>query len=107
MPPGVMPDDLTTPVVRTHRGCHYWFRGDAQQTTHPHRWGGEVRARGAYAVAPPSLHRSRDRYAWVDGCALGDVPLAPLPQEFRNSGNVAKQPRRRASRRRRSRRAAR
>jgi hypothetical protein len=39
----------------------------------------DVKAAGGYVVAPPSSHASGASYTWLDGNALGDIPLAPLP----------------------------
>ena len=42
--------------------------------------GGDVLAgRGAYVVAPPSIHHTLGRYAWVGSKMLGEGPLPPLP----------------------------
>lgn len=41
--------------------------------------GVDFRGDGGYVVAPPSVHSSRVRYAWVEGCGLGDMAIAPLP----------------------------
>ncbi|MFO1272237.1 MAG: bifunctional DNA primase/polymerase [Rubrivivax sp.] len=58
---------------------------------HPGRWtpnrvalrpGVDVRGDGGCVVAPPSLHPSGRHYAWREGHAPGDLPLAPLPVHF-------------------------
>jgi hypothetical protein len=41
--------------------------------------GVDVRGDGGYVVAPPSLHASGLRYAWVEGRAPGSAAIAPLP----------------------------
>ena len=41
--------------------------------------GVDLRGDGGYAVAPPSLHASGLRYAWVDARAPGTATTAPLP----------------------------
>lgn len=41
--------------------------------------GVDLRARGGMIVAPPSLHPSGRRYAWREGHAPAERPLAPLP----------------------------
>src|SRR5437016_4591452 len=39
----------------------------------------DIRADGGYVVAPPSLHASGLRYAWVEGRAPGNLAIMPLP----------------------------
>jgi hypothetical protein len=39
----------------------------------------EFRGHGGYIVLPPSVHKSGQRYAWLPGRSLEDVPLATLP----------------------------
>jgi hypothetical protein len=39
----------------------------------------DLRGDGGCVVAPPSMHSSGRRYAWVDGRAPGRCPLAPAP----------------------------
>lgn len=41
--------------------------------------GVDLRGDGGYVVAPPSLHASGLRYAWVDGRSAGSMAIAPLP----------------------------
>lgn len=43
------------------------------------RPGLDVRGEGGYVVAPPSVHASGNAYAWAQGRAPGEVPIAPLP----------------------------
>jgi putative DNA primase/helicase len=40
---------------------------------------GDLRADGTYIVAPPSRHRSGERYEWLPGLSPWDVDLAPAP----------------------------
>ena len=41
--------------------------------------GVDLRGDGGYVVAPPSLHASGLRYAWVEGRAPGTTAITPLP----------------------------
>jgi len=41
--------------------------------------GVDLRGDGGYVVAPPSLHESGLRYAWVEGRGPASVAIAPLP----------------------------
>lgn len=70
-----------TPVAETGSGYHYYFRhpGGAVANAVRVRPGLDVRADGGYVVAPPSLHASGRRYAWLDGLSPDDVALAPAP----------------------------
>jgi hypothetical protein len=42
----------------------------------------EFRGHAGLAVLPPSLHRSGNRYRWVPGQSINDLPLLPLPPEM-------------------------
>lgn len=46
------------------------------------RPGIDLRGDGGCVVAPPSVHPSGRRYAWVAGRAPGQLALAPLPPHF-------------------------
>jgi hypothetical protein len=63
---------VTATVATGGGGVHYYFAGDGPGwTIGP---GLEIKGRGQYVVAPPSLHSSGTRYAWER-----DEPLAELP----------------------------
>ncbi len=46
------------------------------------RPGIDLRGDGGCVVAPPSVHPSGRRYAWVDGQGPDEIALAPLPRHF-------------------------
>lgn len=66
-----------TAAVRTGSGGrHLYFRHPGRPVPSPEDWrsGIDVRADGAYVVAPPSLHRSGRRYEWLGGPAVAAAP---------------------------------
>lgn len=77
-------DVPATRTVRTPRGgVHLYFRTDAAPDVANSQGklgpGIDVRGRGGYVVAPPSLHCRGTRYAWEDeGAPLAELPGALL-----------------------------
>lgn len=72
---GMKPDELAvhTLVARTARGWHVYARDANARTGSP--WKGlDVRAEGSMVVAPPSVHPSGERYAFMKA----DTPIAVL-----------------------------
>jgi hypothetical protein len=62
------------PRVATARGHHFYFQGADQGTTGlPY---GELRGRGSYVVAPPSVHETGKVYTWVSS-PNGTLPELP------------------------------
>ncbi len=65
------------------RRCHYYFRHPdfpTQATYHP--WHPQLEFRGyrGIVIAPPSLHRSGNRYTWAPCKSLDDLPPPELPE---------------------------
>jgi hypothetical protein len=71
---GVLPDTL---VSKTGNGYHFIFAYDANgpeiRSTRPTDKI-DVKAEGGYIVAPPSLHHTGRRYAWIKCKSLGLLP---------------------------------
>jgi len=75
-----------TPVVKTRKGWHVYFRYPANRIVRRHDrlsdWGCELRGDGCYVVAPPSVVDGH-RYHWAKRngklMALGKVPLSDPP----------------------------
>ena len=76
----------STRVVKTgggglHLYFHYPEGMTIRNSTGNLAPGIDVRAAGGYVIAPPSLHRSGNRYTWgrLDGLDGGDGEIAPAP----------------------------
>jgi hypothetical protein len=75
-----------TPIVRTRKGWHMYFRYPANRIVRRHDrlddWGAELRGDGCYVVAPPSVVDGHG-YHWAKRngrlMALGEVPIAECP----------------------------
>ena len=79
-----------TPTVKTSRGYHLYFKyseGIKNAQNHDRILKFDIRGDGGYVVAPPSIHPSGDRYQWVKGKGLDDVPLAELPERITGAMN--------------------
>jgi hypothetical protein len=71
---------VTWQTVTGSNGSHYYFRADIEIPSSAGRVGPGLDIKGdGLVVAPPSLHASGKRYAWVVGRSPDDVPLAPIP----------------------------
>jgi hypothetical protein len=76
-----------TPIVRTRKGWHLYFRYPANRIVRRHDrladWGAELRGDGCYVVAPPSVVDGHG-YTWATRkgkrMALGEVPIAECPE---------------------------
>ena len=81
--------------VATGRGRHHYFRHPARPVKSSVNRLGEgldVRADGAYVVAPPSRHASGRRYAWERGRDPWTGPLAAAPDwliDLAEAGGIA------------------
>ena len=67
--------------LKPHR-YHLYFRHPAVSTLATyHPWHPQLEFRGyrGIVVAPPSLHKSGNRYRWVEGRSLDDLPLPDVP----------------------------
>jgi len=76
---------LDTPVARTGRGCHAYYRypmGREVRNSADSTVKVDIRGNGGYIVLPPSIHYSGRRYEWVRNRAIGDLPFGELPKEF-------------------------
>ena len=74
-----------TPLVKTGKGYHAYYRYSAGVRNFQKRDdlpGIDLRGDGGFVVAPPSVHVSGNRYQWVEGKGLDDLPMAELPSKI-------------------------
>ena len=77
-----LPDTVT--ALTGGGGWHFIYHADEDYRTGAGILPGvDVRSKGGYIVAPPSLHVSGRRYEWEVGCAPGEMKPAPLPDVFK------------------------
>lgn len=72
-----------TPLVKTGKGYHAYCRyreGVRNFQKRDDLPGIDLRGDGGLVVAPPSIHENGNRYEWVKGYSLDDLPLADLPE---------------------------
>ncbi|RKG62468.1 DUF927 domain-containing protein [Corallococcus sp. AB011P] len=84
---GELPDTVT---ARTSGGgCHVYFRHAGMVSKAGSLAPGiDTRGNGGYVIAPPSLHRTGERYAWLEGASPSEVPPAEAPQWVRNAAQA-------------------
>jgi hypothetical protein len=85
---GPLPD--TAAAVTGGGGSHYYFRTRRPTRTADLAPGLDLRADGAYVVAPPSIHSSGGLYDWL--APLAETPLAELPGWLATAPNPAPRP---------------
>ncbi|WNG34820.1 DUF927 domain-containing protein [Archangium violaceum] len=79
---GDLPETVT---ARTSGGgCHVYFRhAGIVSKAGSIAPGIDTRGNGGYVIAPPSLHRTGERYTWEQGLAPSEMPLAEAPEWIR------------------------
>ena len=79
------------PQVATPRGRHFYFAGQAGGTINVGY--GELRGKGSYVVAPPSIHPSGREYVWLVE-PNGPLPAAPakVAGDRRSKGAGVREP---------------
>src|SRR5262249_59406938 len=93
---GALPDTWT--VQTGGDGKHYYLGVEDEVPTRGGLFPGvDLKGAGGFVVAPPSLHASGARYAWVRGRSPDDLSMAAAPEllllQARNNGNAGAGPR--------------
>jgi len=82
---------LTTPLVRTSRGLHAYYKY-AHGVKNAQRVDGlidcDIRNDGGYVVAPPSIHSSGEQYCWVGGNSLQEKALSEFPRLINQDNGI-------------------
>ena len=74
-------DTFQTPVVKTPKGYHVYFKHRAGLSNSVRAIPGtDLRTTGGYVIAPPSKNGSDSNYDWFDGLSPKDAPLSPMPE---------------------------
>lgn len=71
-----------TPTVKTGSdGRHFMFfcPSSSHKNVHGFKPGLDIKCEGGYVVAAPSIHRSGNRYQWIDGFDIFSVHRAECP----------------------------
>jgi bifunctional DNA primase/polymerase-like protein len=74
-----------TPIVVTSAGHHVYYQHPGSDIRNRANLEGvrlDVRGDGGQCVAPPSIHPSGRRYAWLDGYGFEDRPPASVPPDL-------------------------
>jgi putative DNA primase/helicase len=67
----------TVTAITGGNGVHCYFKSNEVIGTRTGIMPGiDIKGKGGYIVAPPSLHPSGDSYRWGTGCSLAEVPIA-------------------------------
>jgi hypothetical protein len=82
---------LDTVVVKTGRGLHAYYRyPENQQVGNSVNIMGmkiDIRGDNGYVIAPPTVHPNGQRYQFLQGKAIGEIPLRELPEIFLTAGS--------------------
>lgn len=79
---GPLPPTVEAATGGGGRHLYYAHPGATLSNRVAIRPGIDVRGDGGCIVAPPSVHPSGRRYAWVDGHGPDELALAPIPAHF-------------------------
>lgn len=81
--------DTVRVLSGSHKGTHLWFDRENKPYKSKTRSkdakiadGTDIRGVNNYLLGPCSLHKSGNRYEFMDGQALGQVPLLPIPKKI-------------------------
>lgn len=70
-----------TPVVKTKRGFHYYFKSETPVKSGKISIPGvDIKAQGSIVILPPSIHPEGGQYMWVKGLSPDAVAFSKLPE---------------------------
>jgi hypothetical protein len=87
----ILPDNLKMPTARTPRdGWHFYFQYPANSNL-PSRAaiipGVDIRGKGGYIIASPSMNDNGKGYEWLDSLSLAEITPPPIPDAILNVCN--------------------
>ena len=87
----ILPDTLIMPTARTPRGgWHFYFQYPTDLNL-PSKAeiipGVDIRGKGGYIIAAPSMNGNGKGYEWLDGLSLPEVALPQIPDAILNVCN--------------------
>jgi len=75
-----LPDLFITPVSKTPKGWHYYFRHkDGLSNGVRVMTDCDIRTTGGYIVAPPSKSKDNIQYDWIENLKIGKVKISAMP----------------------------
>ena len=76
-----LPDSFQTPVVKTPKGYHLYFKHQSGLSNQVRAINGtDLRTTGGYVIAPPSKNGNDTPYSWFTGLTPKDVNFNPMPE---------------------------
>lgn len=83
-------DDFETPISKTPRGWHYYFRytdglRNSTSKQKPLLTDCDIRSEGGYVVAPPTVFNNNGSiksYTWLERLKIGKTPIQSLPSSL-------------------------
>lgn len=77
-------DSFLTPTAKSPHGRHYYFQHCPGLPNKARVLEGcDIRNDGGFIIAPPSKNGNGEGYSWIEGCKIGYVALAEVPDGFK------------------------
>lgn len=75
-----IPDSVVTPIVKTPRGYHIYFKHRPGLSNAVRALDGtDLRTNGGYVVVPPSKNSNGNGYSWYNGLSIENTEISEMP----------------------------